>query len=134
MSTQIGRGRMLLYQRGFRSVWLCVCVKQGVRGCGWRMVCVHVVVLYAHVVVLYAHVVVYIMHFQIITQHTPHTQTLTKHMAESVPIQYNKRVVQIKYNTQGGSGAVVVCEDGSVYDADVVVCTMSLGVLKVGVG
>ncbi len=45
-------------------------------------------------------------------------------------IQFNKAVKNINYEGKGNDPVVVTCTDGSVYGADYVVVTVSLGVLK----
>lgn len=45
-------------------------------------------------------------------------------------IQLNKEVVNIKYSTNPTVKTIVKCADGSVYEADNVIVTVSLGVLK----
>lgn len=46
-------------------------------------------------------------------------------------IQFNKEVKRIKYNLEKLSDAVQIeCSDGSLYETDHVICTVSLGVLK----
>lgn len=46
-------------------------------------------------------------------------------------IQLNKEVTNIKYNPNGvGEKVTLTCADGSTYDAEYVIFTGSLGVLK----
>jgi len=50
-------------------------------------------------------------------------------LCEDVPILYGKKVMRIKY---GDSGVEVVVEGGQAFHADMVLCTVPLGVLKSG--
>ena len=59
---------------------------------------------------------------------------IIKSLSESVPsalFQMNKKVVSVKWNHDHDNSAVLVkCSDGSCYEADHVIITVSLGVLK----
>lgn len=45
-------------------------------------------------------------------------------------IKFNKEVRKIVYNQPDGSPIKIKCTDGSCYEADHLICTVSLGVLK----
>ena len=57
-----------------------------------------------------------------------HGQAVAELMGKDLDIKSGHRVTKVDY---GGSGVQVSCENGAVLDADYVVCTVSLGVLKV---
>ena len=55
-------------------------------------------------------------------------QRVAEVMAEGLDIRYHRVVVRIDW---GESGATVHCSDGMSLKCDAVICTVSLGVLKV---
>jgi monoamine oxidase len=54
---------------------------------------------------------------------------LVQALAENVPIIYERTVHTIRY---GGDGVQVAVNGGHVYEGDMVLCTIPLGVLKIG--
>lgn len=55
-------------------------------------------------------------------------QVLAEKLAEGLPIKHGMTVDQIQWNT---SGVIVQCQGGQQVEADAVIVTVSLGVLKV---
>lgn len=55
-------------------------------------------------------------------------QVLAEKLAEGLPIEHGMTVGQIQWNT---SGVIVQCQGGQQIEADAVIVTVSLGVLKV---
>ncbi len=55
-------------------------------------------------------------------------QVLAEKLAEGLPIRHGMTVDQIQWNT---SGVIVQCQGGQQIEADAVIVTVSLGVLKV---
>ena len=55
-------------------------------------------------------------------------QALAELLAEGLDVRLGHRANKIDYE---GSGVKVSCDNGTVLDADYVICTVSLGVLKV---
>ncbi|KAJ9669060.1 hypothetical protein H2201_000886 [Coniosporium apollinis] len=45
-------------------------------------------------------------------------------------VRFDTKVAAIRYNCKGEAGGLVECDDGQVFEADSIVCTSSLGVLK----
>lgn len=61
---------------------------------------------------------------------TMKAQALTERMAKGLPIHFGSCVRMLRYDAHG---VEIVCADGRTWHADVAICTVSLGVLKVGV-
>jgi protoporphyrinogen oxidase len=55
-------------------------------------------------------------------------QVLAEKLAEGLPIRHGMTVDQIQWNA---SGVIVQCQGGQQIEADAVIVTVSLGVLKV---
>lgn len=60
----------------------------------------------------------------------PHVQSLAKSLAEGLDIRFGSVAQKIEWDG-AGKGARVTCENGDTFEADTVIVTVSLGVLKV---
>ena len=54
---------------------------------------------------------------------------MAEHLAKGLDVCFCATVTKIEY---GGHGVTITASNGQVYKADAAICTVSLGVLKVG--